>query len=358
LAILSYKCPDCGGPLKFSADTQAFHCEYCRGDFARAEPERTSAGQGRESSQSEPEPSVPGDAEFAEKARLYSCPSCGAEIITGETTAASTCCYCHNPVVLSGRLTDEFRPDKIIPFTISKEKAVEEFKEFCRKRKFLPKEFFSPELIENIRGVYYPYYLVAARAEGNLRAEGKNVKTWRSGDTEYTETTVYDVKRDGEIFVDGISLSAIKDYDQKMLKYVCPYNDGGMKDFRMPFLSGFEAEKRDLGRDELRGEVSRIVGSTSAALLRSTIGSYNSVNVKNATHRIVSDRWDYALFPVWVMNYKFNGGSYIFAMNGQTGKLFGKLPPSKGKLAALFGGVFAAVFALLFALFMLGGGPL
>ena len=49
----------------------------------------------------------------------------------------------------------------------------------------------------------------------------------------------------------------------------------------------------------------------------------------------------YALMPVWMLSTKWKGQNFLFAMNGQTGKLIGDLPVDKGK----FWGLFAAIAA-------------
>ena len=43
--------------------------------------------------------------------------------------------------------------------------------------------------------------------------------------------------------------------------------------------------------------------------------------------------------PVWMLNTKWKGKDFLFAMNGQTGKLVGDLPVSWGR----FWGLFAAI---------------
>ena len=58
----------------------------------------------------------------------------------------------------------------------------------------------------------------------------------------------------------------------------------------------------------------------------------------------------YALLPVWLLSTKWQGKNYLFAMNGQTGKLVGDLPTSAGK----FWGTFAAISAVLTALISAG----
>ena len=43
----------------------------------------------------------------AEGLNSYSCPTCGAELVCDETTAATTCPYCGNPTVLGGKLSGQ-----------------------------------------------------------------------------------------------------------------------------------------------------------------------------------------------------------------------------------------------------------
>jgi hypothetical protein len=64
----------------------------------------------------------------------------------------------------------------------------------------------------------------------------------------------------------------------------------------------------------------------------------------------------YALYPVWILNTSWDGLKYVFAMNGQTGKLVGNLPMDKNKFYAWFAGLFAAGTAVAFALAWLSRG--
>ena len=65
----------------------------------------------------------------------------------------------------------------------------------------------------------------------------------------------------------------------------------------------------------------------------------------------MDEKWRYALLPVWLMNFTYNNKTYMYAMNGQTGKNYGELPCDKKKLA-VFGII---LFILLAGLGILGG---
>lgn len=105
MAAITYKCPKCGGDLRFQPAGQRFVCEYCDSEYSQKELEETAV----EAETAEPE------QEECPDAVCYICPSCGAEIVTDETTAATFCYYCHNPVMLEGRMRGSFHPDLVIP---------------------------------------------------------------------------------------------------------------------------------------------------------------------------------------------------------------------------------------------------
>ena len=141
MEVITYKCPNCGGDLTFDPASGKYKCEYCLSSFTQEEAEKANpkaaealngeddAAGAQEASDAQKESSTEetkGETEQGE-AVVYTCPNCGAEIVTDATTAATYCFYCHNPVVLSGRLSGEYMPDFVLPFKISKEQAIEKF---------------------------------------------------------------------------------------------------------------------------------------------------------------------------------------------------------------------------------------
>ena len=172
MSTISIKCPNCGGELIFDPKSQKYKCEYCGSDFALDEIETEESGT-RETSDSAETAGFETAAESFEKtasddpeaeaqessAVVYTCPSCGAQIVTDQTTAATFCYYCHNPVLLSEQLTGDFHPDQIIPFEIDRKQAEQHFLDFVHKKKFVPNAFFQKNQIEKLTGIYYPYWV-------------------------------------------------------------------------------------------------------------------------------------------------------------------------------------------------------
>ena len=134
-----------------------------------------------------------------------------------------------------------------------------------------------------------------------------------------------------------------------MLEGVLPYPSAELTDFSMPYLSGFFAKKRDIERDSLSEEVRGRMHDYTAALLRSTVKeAYSTITPEEIQVNIKESHWEYALLPVWILTYPHKDGKvYTFAINASTGKIYGELPVSQVKLAALMAAVAVPATALL-----------
>lgn len=335
MSAITYKCPNCDGGLIFDPESGNYACEYCLSKFTQDELMAESQSES-----------------VQESALIYRCPSCGAEVITDETTAATYCFYCHNPIVLEGKLSGEYLPNGIIPFKITKDEAVEKFHEWIQKKKFVAKGFYSKKNIEKMSGVYFPYWLYDCVTNSTMNGSARDVRVWRVGDLEYTETKLYSINRVGKISYKNLPKTALQKAQNAMLKGIFPYEFGALEKFHMGYLSGFQAEKRDIDKDTLSKEIHNEIQKYAEKRMRNTVSGHTSFNVETQNHTIAKEEFKYTLLPVWVMTYRQSGNQvYYFAMNGQTGEIVGKLPINRKKLWTLGGIIFAAVFAFL----MLGG---
>ncbi len=382
----THKCPNCGGPLLFDPKDQKFHCEYCLSVYTEDEVTAYETAQRDAHLEADtaqvPEPELTFSAESQaegmtpeEKAafkeatgtqdmnedtlegamELFDCPSCGAQIVTEATTAATYCYYCHNPVVLSGRLSGKFLPEKVLPFSIEKEEAVEKFLAWTKKKWFIPKDFFNKEQIDKMTGVYFPYWVVDAKVNGQLNGMGTTIRIWRVGDIEYTETQQFDVERQGKLsFKELIKNALSKNVQQKMVEAVQPFLLDKAVAFKSQYLAGFQAEKRDIEYDAIQNAIQSELKDYSESLLRDTASGYTTLTKLRTDISLENEENHYMLLPIWVVTYRSNEQSkkvYYYAMNGQTGKVSGILPVSYRRLGLFTFGVFASILAL----FLIGG---
>lgn len=350
MEIVQYKCPNCGANLSFSAEKQGFDCEYCFSFFTEEEIKKAFAENENMALDENVEEQQQNNDEFAEHNNLYSCPNCGAEIVSEDTTSATFCYYCHNPVILSGRLSGDFRPDKVIPFKIEKNKAIDTFKEWSGKKWFVPAAFHSKGQIEKMTAIYVPFWLADCMTDAQASAIGKQIRTWTEGEYQCTETTEYAVERQADIRFKGVPVDGASKIENKLMEAIEPFNYSDLKDFSMSYLSGFLAQKYDEGKAEVFPRVKERVEQGMDSIIRSSM-NYDSVNIVSKNNRILKTDWQYSLMPVWFLNFKYNDEDYSFAMNGQTGKMAGRLPVSKGKVF----GFIAGVTAVLTAIITLGG---
>ncbi len=357
MAVITYQCPNCGGDLRFDPETQKYRCEYCRSDFEQEtmtalEKEQKDRAMptepAPESGSRQPEEGTAKGAVSGEEpgAVCYTCPSCGAEIVTDEHTTATFCYYCHNPVVLAGEMQGEYLPDCVLPFAIDKDRAIEIFEQWISKKKYVPRAFYVRESIEKISGVYFPCWLYSCQVDGKLEADGLKLRTWTAGDFRYTETAKYDVARSGQMQVSRVTRNALSKASRELVEGVLPYEMEKLQPFRTGYLSGFMAQRRDMEKEQFEKELKTEVQSFAEESLRSQICGYDRLEVRSQSLNIENEQWQYGLMPVWTLTYRDpkQDKMYYFACNGQTGKVCGQLPTDRGRLAALFGVIAGPLF--------------
>lgn len=349
MSLVQYKCPNCGGSLEFNPQTQTFDCEYCMSVFQKQQIEEIFV-------QNEANPltdvDVKPDPEFSEQSALYTCSNCGAEIIAEETTAATFCYYCQSPVILTGRLSNEYRPGKVMPFKLTKDDAVATFKKLCSKRWFLPSDFTSASQLEKITGVYVPYWVADCKADGDMVALAKKVRSWTTGDRRYTETKEYRCYRNGKFVFEGVPSDASTKFPDDLMEAIEPFDYSELTDFSMSYLSGFMADKYDVGKNDVFKRIKERLTGGANDLMKGTINGYNSVTVESGKVNILQTKWTYILLPVWFMTYKYGGKQFFYAINGQSAKTSGELPVSKIKM--ITAGLITALIVFIIS-YLVGG---
>lgn len=353
IKTITYQCPNCAAALEF--DEGNFRCFYCDSVFTEEQIQNIfAANENTDLSLNEPQltEQQSADEEFSGQSALYSCPNCGAGVICDNLTSSTRCHFCHTPVILSGRLSGEYKPDMIIPFATTKEHAEQSFREYIKGKFLLPRGFSSEAQIQNISALYVPYWLKSGITCAEIEGEGKIIRTWRKGDTTYTFTKLFHVERGGEMTFIRVPCDGSKRIDDSLMESIEPYNYTGLKPFSMSYLSGKAAEKYDVTREEAAQRIDERVKQAAEEVLKKSAAEYTTFNIKHSNLQYKQSAYVYALLPVWFLNYRYKGKDYAFVMNGQTGITFGQLPVSRLK-RFLFG---AAIFIVLEIIGLFFGG--
>lgn len=340
---ITYQCPHCNAALEYDSTVGGFKCFYCDSTFSDYEI-RNIFKDNEETNLDFDEPELDEEQQIAEdfsgQSALYTCPNCGAGVICDTLTASTRCHFCHTPVILTGRLSGEFKPDLIIPFNTTQGTAERKFKDYLKGKFLLPKGFMNEVQLHSMSALYVPYWLKSGLTDASMTATGKTIRTWSRGNTHYTHTKVYHVERDAELAFVRVPCDGSKRIDDALMESIEPFDYTGIKPFSMSYLSGCAAEKYDVTKEEAAQRIDQRIQLAAKDELKRMASVYNSLESiqLNITYR--QEKYVYALLPVWFFNYKYRGRDYSFAMNGQTGTMFGELPISKIKMFFMGAGIF------------------
>jgi DNA-directed RNA polymerase subunit RPC12/RpoP len=354
MEIKEYKCPNCGGAVKFDSSSQSMKCPYCDTEFEIAALEEyqkeiavpQNDNYGWDESEAGKEW---GDDELNELS-TGSCPSCGAELLGDKNTAAMVCPNCGNTQIVLKRLDGLLKPDYVIPFKLEKKAAVEALKNFYKGKRLLPDSFKQENRVNAIQGVYLPFWLFDAQADAVIRYKASKVKSWSDSSYNYTKNDYYSVVRDGGLSFEKIPVDGSEKMDDAYMDAIEPFDYKEMQDFQTAYLSGYLAEKYDVDAQKSKERAGVRIKNTIDSEFRKSVAGYSSVSTESSVVDVKEGKVSYSLFPAWILNTEYKKENYLFIMNGQTGLMAGKLPSDPGKAAKyvlMIGGIAAAALTLI-----------
>lgn len=359
----NYQCPACTGPLHYDGASGKLVCDYCGSAYdvkdiearyakKQAAADTAAEGDAKKAARLPRQDSPVWSEAEAEGLNSYSCPTCGAELVCDETTAATTCPYCGNPTVLGGQLSGKLKPEYIIPFRMDKKTAIENLKKYYKGKAFLPKAFKESNHIEEIQGVYVPFWLYDGRMEARGAYKAEISESHREGDYIVTTTRHFDVARVGDADFVRVPVDGSSKMPDAHMDAIEPFDYSDLKPFSTAYLPGFLADRYDEDDKKCAARVLTRMKNSTAAALHDTLGGYTGVQTLSEQIDSRTLEPHYALLPVWMLHTRWKEQDFLFAMNGQTGKLIGDLPVDKGRVAAWFAGI-SIPLMILTALIML-----
>lgn len=262
---------------------------------------------------------------------------------------STVCPYCGNSTIVKGQFEGNLRPDYIIPFKVDKKAAIAEFEKAYKDVPFLPNEFKNKKKIEEMVGVYVPFWMFDCDCNADIRYNADRVTTWSDAKYDYTKTEFFKLIRSGSIGFANIPVDGSKKAEDEYMEAVEPFDYTAAVDFNAAYLSGYLADKYDVTAEEsIERANERVKNSTEEAFAKTAAG-YTAVIPENSYISFSNGKIRYSLLPVWMLNIKYGGENYKFAINGQTGKTIGKFPVDNKKKWLYFGKVYGIVFVLCIA---------
>ena len=296
-SLRDFQCPSCGGHLEFNSEKQKMKCPYCDSEF---EMETLQELEDAKSEEEVEEDNFnweeTAENEWDEKddsIKTYICNTCSGEIITDATTAATTCPYCNNPVVMKDRLNGILKPDFVIPFKLDKKQAIEAYKKHISGKKLLPTVFKEKNHIDEIKGIYVPFWIFDASVQGNAQYQATTVRHWSDTNYSYTETRFYSVFRGGTMSFSHIPVDGSTKMADELMESIEPFDFSEAVDFQTAYLSGFLADKYDVTKENSIIRANERIKKSTEEALASTVTGYTSVKPKGSNVSMLSGNSGY-----------------------------------------------------------------
>ena len=327
-------CKNCSHALVFDPSSQKLFCSACGSTFTAEEVESESK-EYREDLKAESAEKVYGtkDEQFMD-CYVYTCSECGGEIIINGTEASTTCVYCGNPNVVFSRIAKQKCPEFVLPFSITKQRAIELVHEKIDKGFFIPNEIkhFSPDCI---RGIYLPYWIVNAKYTDSVVIQGQ-VKSGKNSVTRY-------FGRAGNMKLSNLPIDVSRALSDESSAKLEPFFLKRLKPFDEDYLAGFYSNISDVTYSDLRfATLNRAKEFFNEQAINDVKASHKKIT--SSCHSLkLENNMIYAMLPAWFITFKFEGKPHTILINGDTGKVVCGLPWNKILFYSLLIGIGVAV---------------
>jgi predicted RNA-binding Zn-ribbon protein involved in translation (DUF1610 family) len=342
-----WPCAQCGAQLRYAPGQTSLTCDHC-GHVQSIAPE---APRKRDRALQEIDlarglrADLPPDDMV--ELRTSTCPSCGALVEVSGATHATECPFCATPVVLDTGTQRHIKPQALIPFVLSEPQARKAMIAWMGSLWFAPGTLLEyARKGRALNGVYVPFWTFDADSasrytgeRGEHFYETRTVTVRVNGRSEQREERVRHtrwypahggVSRD----FDDVLVMASSSLPDRLGNELTPWDLDALVPYTPDYLAGFQAEGYTVpladGHAKARGRMEDIIRSD----VRSDIGG-DEQRIHSIDTAWSDETFKHILLPIWMAAYKYNGKSYRFAVNGQTGEVQGERPWSVWKIAAV-----------------------
>ena len=304
----AFKCPHCGGDVKYDAGAESMSCVHCGSEIRREDYQQ-----------------------YLDENALYAtnelvCPQCGAALLRYDDTLASFCCYCGSAVHFTRRRVEDSRPDEIVPFRISGEEALKRYRQRAERSVFAP-DWVEEGDSDRLVGLYMPYYRYKVTATEHLFGDAQNLH----GGGYETYSVDCDMKAEyrelrfdaAEAFPDCLSSTI----DEKALT-LNQSLDRTAKPFEASYLAGYYADGGSVREADYQAMLEELVRADLAQqklYFRSAGLNFGAENPKLELER------KKLLYPMWLNTHRWGDRVCYAAIDGENGNVAAELPLDRGR---------------------------
>ena len=345
------KCPQCGGVMTFHPDTGNMKCPYCDYEeeiVSNTDEEVCSAAE-LDFYQAE----HTANKNWGVETKTVLCEACGAQSIYDALQTSGVCPFCGSNQVMEAQEEDTIAPGGVVPFQISDDQAAQFFHQWIKRKWFCPKLAKESAKPKSFKGIYLPYWTFDTQTSATYHGQygTRHVKRNSKGETK-VEIRWHSTSGSLTKFFDDELVLASQNHDAHILHGIEPFNTADNKAYKPEYVAGFVAERYSVGLTDAWERAKRSIHSKLENLAADHIRNrHATMHVRGVSVKASFDdiTYKYLLLPIWVSNFKYKNKVYQFMVNGQTGKVSGRIPISPVKVAFT---VVAAIIIALFALYI------
>lgn len=330
-----FKCKTCGAEIKWNASVGALKCEYCDSTFSPEEYEDSTLNDEKVNSMDNIVDKEYSSELTTDEQNIYKCTNCGADIVAMKVAMTAECPYCGMPLSVTNAHKGVFRPEKVLPYSVEKQEASDALKKFFGKSLLTPGSFKKTAEIDNVKGLYVPFFLHNFSMKGKCKYNCENITSERKGDDRVSTHKVYDVEllvnsKFNRVPIDGSTI-----IDDELMYALEPFNFNDIKDYNPGYMSGYYADQPDETAESTKARA--LVRGTHAVESRclELLNKYEKHDKVSSTISSVYYNSEYVMLPVWRINVKYKGKIWQFNVNGRTGEVVGKMPISIFKVTVV-----------------------
>ena len=331
---MAFRCPNCGGSIVFDIGLQAMRCQHC--DSVMVPESLRTQNSTRED--------IP-EAGFA----LYACSGCGAELTGTEDSAVGFCPYCGGQSLLRAPGGAREKTDYVLPFQIGRDKCAELFREHNKGVRYLPKDLRNPGDLENLTGIYMPFYEYDVQVGASQITGTKTVESH----PRYDVVNTYSIDAQVSGGCCGVTFDASRNLDDEIAARVLPFDVGLERPFHPAYLSGYYADASTVPPETYMADAAEQASKDIVEEVADQMRAGPGIQVDVAASHVYTATAGFhrSMLPLWFLTWRRNNRVAYAVINGQSGKVVSDLPMDLRSFALGCAVAAAALFLLLELLF-------
>lgn len=337
MATDRFPCPECGGQMHFSPETQGLTCEFCgyiapidtEGEIHEHDIDQITQYESRS---------------WGQETVVIHCENCGGETVISASEKSNFCAFCGSAHVVQSQEEPGASPESVVPFKITRKNAQEQFRKWIHARWFAPNALKKSYVGDKLSGMYIPFWTFDAATTASYTCEvGHDYYTTETY-VDYVdgkpETRTRQVQHtrwsyasgDHQQDFDDVLVNASEKFNPSKIRALEPYFTKELSPYKPEYLAGFLCEKYAKGGQQSLAEGKQIMLDrvSQAIISKQHADHVRGLNV-NIQYRNLT--FKHILLPIWLSSYTYGTKIYQFCINGQTGEVQGDAPISPFKVA-------------------------